>query len=243
MDADRVRSVDEQTERLGFRSELTGARQRSRCGSVRRGHGPTPQAGCHSRRPPPSKFVDAHLALVGNAHGVLVTYQRVRMLGDQRHGLGGRPGPTFRGVQVAAGQHPVHAELQERASAINSPPQRLGVRPGKVTGVGSLGKGGHRELEAELLLPGVDPLGRRLARSVGVESQHHPSGEPADESSVAGGEGCPAGGYRPLDTGQMATDDIGVALAYHQLVEAPRLGLRPMEAIEHVGLGVVLGGI
>ena len=60
---------------------------------------------------------------------------------------------------------------------------------------------------------------------------------------MAGRQGRPAGSHRPLDAHQMASDDVGVALAHHQLIKTACLSLGPMKPVENLGLRVVLGRV
>ena len=156
------------------------------------------------------------------------------MLNHQPHGLGGRRGPTLGRVEVAPVQDPVDPELEEWSGPLDCRSQPVGVAAGQVTGVGTRWEGGHDEPEAELLFPGVHPLGRGLSGAVGVKGQHHPLGETAHEPGVAGGQRRPAGGHRPFDSREVAADHIGVALAHHQLIGPAGFGLGPVQAVEDV---------
>ena len=228
-----VGSVDQQADRLVLGCEP--------CRHGGLGRLPTTPTRPRDRPGQPAHLLDGDPAAVGDAHDVLVAHERVGVFGHECHGLGGGQRPTLHRVEVAPPQCPVDPELEERTGLGDRTPQAVGVGSGHVTRVGTLGQCGDGEAQPELLLPGVDPLGRGLAGTVSVVGQDDPGGEAGQLAGVVGGHGGAAGGDGALDSRLVEADHIGVALAHDDLVHAARLGLGPVEAVEQASLVVDLG--
>ena len=111
-----------------------------------------------------------------------------------------------------------------------SGPARPGSEPG--------GRAATATSTSQLALPLVEPAGGRLPGAVGVEGQHHPGGEAAEQLDVLLGQGRPAGGHGPLHPGLEEADDVGVALAHHHLLRLDDVLLGPVEGVQRAALGV-----
>ena len=116
--------------------------------------------------------------------------------------------------------------------------QRVRVALGQVARVLPAGQPGHRHLHLVLLLPLVEALGRALAGGVGVEGQHDPAGVALEQPHVVLGERRAARGHGPGHADAVEPDDVGVALAHHDLVGRRDVGLGPVQPVQRLGLGV-----
>ena len=146
-------------------------------------------------------MINVEETAVGDAHQVLVSDQRVGVLANQRSSPLGCVGTTFGGIHVSPAQNPVDAELQERSCLLHSPAEPLGIGAKKVSGVGIDWQVCDSELQTELLLPLVDPLGCRLAGSVSVKGQDHPRSEPGKLAGVIRRHRRATGGYGSFKAG------------------------------------------
>ena len=134
--------------------------------------------------------------------------------------------------------HPLQAEGEERRGVGDGGGERLRVALGQVAGILAAGQAGDRHLHLVLLLPLVEPLGRALAGGVGVERQHDPAGVALEQPHVVLGERRAARRHRPRHAGLVEADHVGVALAHDDLVGRGDVGLRPVQPVERLRLGV-----
>ena len=141
-------------------------------------------------------------------------------------------------VERAGIEGALETEPEERHGGVDRLLQRLGVALGEVAGILALREPRHRHLDRVRLFPLVEAGSSTLAGSVGVERQHHLAGVSLEQPNVFLGERGAAGGDRSRHTGTVESDDIGVALAHHDLVVLGDVGLRPVQAVQHLRLGV-----
>ena len=133
---------------------------------------------------------------------------------------------------------PIEPERQERHGVGDRRGQRVGILLGQLARIEAARQLGHRHLHLVLLLPRVEALGGTLAGGIGVERQHDPAGVALDQPHVVLGERRAARRHGPLDAGAVEADDVGVALADHDLVGGCDVGLRPVQPVERLRLGV-----
>ena len=163
------------------------------------------------------------------------------MLVDDRECAGRDPRTIFRATKWRAGHHAIDPEPEERHGFVDGHRQRVGVGEREITRVLAIGKPGHRHLDLVLLFPFVELLGGTLTGRIGVEGQHNAAGEPLENAHVLFGESRATRGHRAGHAGPMETDDVGVALAHHDLVVLHHVGLGPVESVESLRLEVHLG--
>ena len=108
----------------------------------------------------------------------------------------------------------------------------------QVAWVQATGQAGDGHLHLVSLLPLVEPLGRALTRGVGVERQYDVAGVALEQADMVLGERCPARGHGPRHADLVEPDDVGVPLAHDDLVGVGDVGLRPVEPVQRLRLGV-----
>ena len=135
-------------------------------------------------------------------------------------------------------EHALQAKTEERLSGIDRSPQRLGVGLGKFTRILTLRK--LRDADADFVLgfPFVEPFGRALTRSVGVECKYNLVCKTLENAYVLLGEGGTACRHRTWNAGAVEADHVGVPLADDHLVGTHDVGFGPVQPVERSRLGI-----
>ncbi len=159
------------------------------------------------------------------------------MLVDDGHRLLGQPDALFgrlgvRAFSVRSSRNPRKGIAEPTAR------ERLRVALGEIAGILPLRESRHRHLHRVRLLPLVEARRRALAGGVGVERQHDLARVPLQQPDVFLRERRATGGHRTRHAGTVESDHVGVALADHDLVVLGDVGLRPVQPVEDLRLGV-----
>ena len=160
------------------------------------------------------------------------------MLGHHAERRGGPTGPGLRGVGHLGAEDTLKPEPQHRFGGDDRRRQRVGVGAAQLVGIGPLGQPHHLDGQVKVLLPGIDALGRRLTRRVGIEGQHHLVDVARQQLEVLLGEAGAAGGHRLGHPCAAKPDHIGVALADHHPATAHRILTGPVQPVQQATLVV-----
>ena len=152
---------------------------------------------------------------------------------DEAGGGADRPRPRLRLGQVESSQLPLDPELEQghRIGDRLLHRRRIPLRD-QVGGVAARRKGSDPQIEVARHRSVEPAVGGPGAGLVGIEGEHDPVGEPAQQVEMVLPEGGSAGSHRDGQPCDVHGDHVGVSLDNHRLVRAHDLRLGPVEAVQ-----------